>query len=142
MEKPKQLVMQFRESLNAELAVKEEMNSAASECGLSRDQIVDGMNRTALRFGINLMKGNKGDLSLDTLEKWLNPNAQGYLPSIRALMVFCAVVDGSERVLSAMAEPLGCRIVGRKDALLLDWAKEFQRAKEAQRRMRRLERQL
>lgn len=128
-------------SFNNLRQVKESMAGAAKECGLSREQICDGMNDLAERYGIKLASGNGGRLSVTTLEKWLNPEESKHLPSYKALPIFCAIVD-SVAPFRVMLEPLGCMVIDSKDAKLLRWAKHFHKVKEERKRMKEIEAEL
>lgn len=125
-------------SFNVEPDIKKAMQQAVDECGLSRAQVVDELNRVGKRFGVHLTKGN-GGLSVATFEKWLNPNADGNFPSVKALLIFCAVLkDCGLKVLNILVKPLGYQVIGRRDAQLLDWAREYHRVKNSQKKMRQL----
>lgn len=128
-------------SLNTLRDLKEAMNRAAAGCGRSRAQLVDRLNGLAERYGVRLMAGNGEKLTVDTLEKWLNPNDDERVIPLKAVSVFCAAVDSLEP-LRALVAPLGGEVVGREDRLLLEWAREYHRARQARGRMRRIEQDL
>jgi hypothetical protein len=77
------------------------------------------MNQLAARFGIPLT-GN-GRLTLDTLEKWLNPEDTSRPIPLRALPVFCAVLR-DHSALDALVRPLGLRVIGQEEARKPQWA--------------------
>jgi len=137
----KQLGLFSAPSLNVLGAVKERMAAAASECGLSRALLCDRMNELADRYGICLVGGRSGRLSPDTLEKWLNPVDREHFPSIKALPVFVAAVQDTGAV-QEMVAPLGWRVIDEQDARLLQWAKLYHSAREASRRLKKLEAEL
>ena len=116
------------------------MVSAEKSCGLSRDQIVDQMNDLAEQYGINLVKG-RGGLTVDTLEKWLNPKDRSRVINIKALPVYCQVV-GDNSAIAELIKPLGGMLIDQKDAKLLAWAKQYHRAKEARQVMKKIEAEL
>ncbi len=128
-------------SLNVLRDIKTAMATAADACGLSRDEICDRMNELAERYGVRLMKGNGRRLSLATLEKWLNPGDKERVIPVKALPVFCAVVESKEPI-RVLIEPLGYRIINEKEAKLLKWAEHYQSVKATKAQMRRLEAEL
>jgi len=136
-----QLSLFDQPTLNITRDLKISMNEAVSECGLSREQIVDAMNNLADRYGVGLVKGNGKALTLDTFEKWINPNELSRQMPIKALPVFCAVVK-CFTPLEVLARPLGLRVVGHEDQQLLKWAKASLNARDARKTMRRIEGEL
>jgi len=136
-----QLQLFEQPTLNISTAQKEAMSQAAKNCGLSRQEIVDHMNRLASQYGVRLAKGNSGGLQMATFEKWLNPEEHGRDIPVRALPIFCAVTSDCE-ALDIMARPLSCRVIGREDVRLLKWAKAYFRQRAARSEMRKLEAEL
>ena len=120
--------------------LKRAMVEAEKACGLSREQIVDRMNELAEQYGVNLIKG-RGGLSVDTLEKWLNPRDRSRVINVKALPVFCRVV-GSKAPIAELIKPLGGQLIDEKDARLLAWARQYRRAKEARQVMKKIEAEL
>jgi len=116
------------------------MNVSAKMCGLSRDEILERMNELARRFGVRLVKGN-GDLGRDTFEKWLNPKALEYVPTVQALPIFSAVV-GDNGGIQALVRPLGAMVIDADDVKLLEWAREYHNARKSRKRMRQIEAEL
>lgn len=133
-----QLNLFNRPTLNVLRDVKGQMATAAKDSGLSRDELCDRMNELAEKYGVCLVGGRGCTLSLSTLDKWLNPEEKGHFPSIKALPIFCAAVNSVEPM-RAMIEPLGWQIIGDQDVRLLTWAKQYQRARDARKQMKRLE---
>ncbi len=134
-----QLSLFERSTFNITPDIKGAMNAAAKECGLSREEIVDKMNSLAERNGVCLVNGKR--LTIDTLEKWLNPSESHRLISIKALPIFCAVVKDAG-ALNVLASPLDCMVISREDQRLLKWAKIKMRQKQDNRVLRRLESEL
>lgn len=134
----KQLDLFNQASFNYVRELKECLASVVAESGLSREEFLDRMNLVADRYGVRLMKGNGRGLTMTTFEKWLNPTDKERRPSVVALTIFCEV-SGSIKPLQVMARPVGARVIDDKDAKLLLWAQEYQKAKEARRKMKRLE---
>lgn len=128
-------------TLNVLGTVKERMAGAARDCGMSREQLCDALNSLAEKYGVCLVGGRSGRLTMDILEKWLNPADKEHFPSIKALPVFCAAT-GSVEPMRAMIEPLGWQIIGDQDARLLAWARHYHGAKSHREKMRKIEAEL
>lgn len=136
--RPQQLSLFDAPTLNVTREIKEAMNAGAKCCGLSRDEIVDLMNDLAAKYGVSLVSGNGKGLTIDTFEKWINPQDLSRQMPIKALPVFCAVV-GDASALDVLARPLGYEVIGEDDQLLLKWAKANLNARDARKTMRRIE---
>jgi len=121
--------------------VKLAMVQAVKLSGLSREEIVDGMNELAEQFGVNLIKGSGKRLTVDTLEKWLNPNDRTRVINLKSLPIFCRIVKDNGAIVE-LVRPLGGMLIDEQDARLLAWAKQYHRAKEARRAMKRIEEDL
>lgn len=137
----KQLSLFNQPSLNINRALKEQMATSAKESQWSREQILDRMNDLAGRYGVRLLRGNGIGLTMTTLEKWLNIEAMEHIPPVNSLVIFCAAVDDS-RAMHVLVQPLGAEIIEEPDTKLLLWAKEYQRARIARQKMKRLEEEL
>ena len=119
--------------------LKEALHLSAKMCGLSRDEIVDGMNRLATRYGVALVKGNgRGNLTRETLEKWLNPEDATRQIPVKALPIFCAVTKDVSPM-EVMVRPLGCTVVDPDRQKKLAWAAAKLAATAAQAKIRKLE---
>jgi len=125
---------------DTEPLIKAAMNRAAKRCGLSREQIVDKMNEIAAMGGFRLNK-NARALSLDVLEKWLNPVERDYVPSHNALHVFMMATGDSEP-LRVAAGIQGFELVGGEDLKILKAAKIEREIQDLKRQKRRLEQEL
>lgn len=125
-------------TLNVLRDLKTAMAQAAKATGLSRDELCDRINQLADRYGVRLVKGTGPNLSLDTLEKWLNPEDKERVIPVKAMAVFCAAVDSLEPF-QVMIAPLGGRVIDEKQAKLLSWAELDQDVKKKKAKMRKLE---
>jgi len=125
---------------DADPLIKAAMNRAAKRCGLSREQIVDRMNEIAATGGIRLNR-NARTLSLDVLEKWLNPAERDYMPSHNALGAFMAAT-GDPEPLRVAAGIQGFELVGGEDLKILQAAKIEREIQLLKRRKRRLEQEM
>lgn len=105
--------------------VKLAMNEAADRSGLSREQIVDAMN------GLAQLGGIRGRVSKATLDKWLNPQAENYPPTLAGLQLFCLAVEDEN--------PARQYIKAYKEIFnLMEWAFEERAARRSRRRARQL----
>ncbi|MEW6427290.1 MAG: hypothetical protein AB1568_04560 [Thermodesulfobacteriota bacterium] len=118
--------------------VKTAMAEVFQDSGLSPESAVERINDLAFRYGVALLKGNGSKLSTDTFYKWTNPQDTTRVPSMKAMAVFCAAF-GSQRPLAVMVEMLGGQLIEGRDVQLLQWAKEYHRARESKKRMKKIE---
>lgn len=118
--------------------VKTAMNDAVKKSSLSRDQVRDRMNDLAKRHRVNLNGGNAKELSKDVFEKWLNIEDEVRVPSIKALVIFCAAIH-STGPLAAMVRPLGFMVIEGNDIKLLELARYQQKMKATRKRIKQLE---
>lgn len=111
---------------------------AISDAGISREQALDLVNELAQAYGVRLVKGNGPKVTIETWEKWLNPQDETRVPPAKALPVICAAL-GSIKPLAALAELAGGRMIDEKDAMLLDWGRAYHKARSARIEMKKLE---
>lgn len=137
----KQLSLFSQPSLNIGKKLKEQLATSAKNSRYSREELLERMNDLANRYGVRLVRGNGNGLTMATLEKWLNPEAMEHVPGVNSLMVFCAALENLEPIREMLA-PLGGMLIEEDDVKLLLWAKEYQRAKDARIKMRKLEMEL
>jgi len=111
------------------------MNQAVKESGLSRDQVLDMMNVLAARHGMRL--NGKAGLSKEMFEKWLAPDDDSRIPSLKGLTVLCAVLQ-TTAPLSAMVLLLGGQVIEGDDITMLEIAKLDRQAELIRRRKKKL----
>jgi len=128
-------------TLNVLRDLKTAMAKAADATGLSREELCDRINQLADRYGVRLVKGTGPNLTLATLEKWLNPEDKERVIPAKGLPVFCAAVDSIEPM-QVLAAPLGWRVIDEKQAKLLAWAEHYHRVKDVRAKMKKLEAEL
>ncbi len=117
--------------------LKAAMREALKGCPLSREQVVDEMNRLAGLEGIPGSGNSRQPVTPALLDKWVSPASAGHIVPLRLLPVFCQVV-GSTLPVAALAAPLGASLVSGEDLSLLEWARTERKRKEYARRARRL----
>jgi hypothetical protein len=123
-----------------DVVLKAAMNRAAAASPHSRAEIVKRMNELSQRAGRRLTGGNAKSISLDTLEKWLNPESD-QVPPTRAVNVFMHAC-GSIEPLAAWAGGHGCGLMTPKDKKLRDFAEKKITLQRVAAEARRLESQL
>jgi hypothetical protein len=128
-------------TLNVLRDLKTAMALAANGTGLSREALCDRINQIADRYGVRLVKGTGPNLTLATLEKWLNPEDKERVIPTKALPVFCAAVDSLEPFQVLLA-PLGGRVIDEKEAKMLRLAELDQEVKQRQAMMKKLKSEL
>jgi len=128
-------------TLNVLRDLKVAMAKAADATGLSRDELCDRINQLADRYGVRLVKGTGPNLTLATLEKWLNPEDKERVIPAKGLPVFCAAVNSIEPM-QVMAAALGWRVIDEKQARLLRLAELDQEVKRKQAMMKKLKAEL
>lgn len=121
--------------------VKTGIATAVRESGLSREQALDLVNRLAMAYGVLLVKGNSARLTMETWEKWLNPQDATRVPPIKALPVICSAL-GSLLPMQPLVAAAGGRMISDQESRMLDWARAYHRAKDARGEMRKLEGEL
>ncbi|MCL2791432.1 MAG: hypothetical protein FWD79_12490 [Desulfobulbus sp.] len=128
-------------TLNVLRDLKVAMAIAADATGLSREVLCGRINQLADRYGVRLVKGTSPNLTLSTLEKWLNPEDKERVIPVKALPVFCAAVDNTGPM-QALAAPLGWRVIDDREAKLLALAELDQEVKRKQAQMKRIKAEL
>lgn len=118
-------------------SLKEAMSEAISRCSLSREQIVDDMNRLAAVCGITC-NGNSQKVTIDILNKWVAAGSFTHNIPIRLLPIFCRAV-GSNLPLEVYATAfIGARVIPAEEYKILEWGKaeiECRKARKIQRRI-------
>jgi hypothetical protein len=90
------------------------------------------MNRLAHLGGLKLR------VSRAMLDKWLNPGAAEYPPSLAGLQLFCQAT-GNMRPLEAYVKGFdGVRLIDENEWDLLQWAKVERQVRQGRRRARQL----
>lgn len=137
----KQLDLFRQPSFNVGREMKECLALAVAGSGMSREEFLDRLNQLADRFGVRLMKGPGSGLTMATFEKWLNPADKERIPPFTALPLICQI-GGTIAPLQVLAGPVGAKVIDEQDAVLLRWAREYQKVKQARQVMKRLESEL
>ena len=88
-----------------------------------------------------MVKGTGPNLTLATLEKWLNPEDKERVIPTKALPVFCAAVNNIDP-LQVLVAPLGWRVIDDKQAKLLALAELDQEVKTRQAMIKKLKAEL
>ena len=102
--------------------VKAAMSEAIRRCSLSRDEIVDHMNRLAQFAGITC-NGRTQKVTLSLIDKWVAPGAKNYNIPIRLLPIFCRIVSSTLPLQAYSSFFEDARIISTDDNKKLEWAK-------------------
>lgn len=131
-----QLNLWTRPSLNPVPRVKEAMRKALKNCPLSREQVVDRMNDLARTEAIST-NGKAKRVTSEMLDKWVAVSGEHIIPW-KLLPIFCLTV-GDNSALTALAAPLGVRLIDKEEADLLEWAKVEMQGRKLRKRKKQLE---
>lgn len=115
--------------------LKTAMRQALTTADMSREQIVDEMNRLAELEGIRT--GRSERTSVDILNKWVAPGDERYIIPTKLLPIFCLAVD-SLLPLAALAAPAGGSVISMAELKRLEWANVELERRRLRRRARRL----
>lgn len=122
--------------------IKEILALSAKKSGLSKEDIIAGMNKLAVRFGVELTSGdNGGSLTEATYDKWMNASDKMRSMPIHALAIFCTVVDDTS-VLEKMVQPMGLSLIGSVERKKLAWAEAKMSIRDQNRLIRKIEGEL
>ena len=130
-----------RPTLNVGKSFKVALAEDVKNSKLSRDQVMDRMNDLADRNGVCLAHGNSKKLTMETLEKWLNPEDLTRMMPIKALPIFCAAT-GQCSAFTTMTHPIGLKVIGAREQKMLAWAKAKMTIREHNKMVRQIEGEL
>ena len=116
--------------INPTYEIKRQIRLILSTTSLSRDQISDRMNELSAKESV---PGQK--ISKDKLDSWCKDSDPSRLPSLVELVLFCAVT-GNNSPLNALADSLGCELVGHEEKRVLAWGKAEIEKRKATKRAR------
>ena len=117
-------------------AVKLALNRATRESELSREELAHRAAALAEEAGVNLCPG--GGLGLNTLNKWLDINAPGYMPSLMGLAVLCRVL-GEAGPMAPVLEYLDLESIGAEDKRYRDVGRAYLELKQARQGLKKAE---
>lgn len=138
-DKARQMTLFDGRSLNVTAPLKEAMRQALADSGLSREQVVDGMNELCRVHGVHFT-GRAKQISLDMLEKWTANSADHVLP-LKYLPLFCRAT-ASDLPMRAVAAPLNLNVIDGDETRLLQWARMERQRRALLKEQRRLEGEL
>lgn len=95
--------------------IKRRIRLILSTSPLSRVQIADRMNELSAKEGLPGQKITK-----DKLDGWCRDSDPLRIPSLIGLILFCTVT-GNNSPLAALADSLGCELVGPEEKKVLTW---------------------
>ena len=124
-------------TLNVLRDLKTAMARDAEASGLSRGELCEQMNQLAERHGVRLVKGTGQNITMATLEKWLNPEDRERVIPTKGLPVFLAATGGI-RTMQVLVAPLGWQVIDERQARRLELAELEDEIKEKKARIRKL----
>ncbi len=127
-------------SLNPVGELKRAMSLAVRKSGLTRAQIAERMTVLLAVEGLRT-RGKNGVVNETMVDKWLAPEALESYPNLTFLVVFCKAA-GSLSPLQALAGPLGGRVIGPQEIVVLEFGLAQVEGKKIQRKSRRLAEQI
>ncbi len=102
-------------------SIKISMNEAIKSSTLSREQIVEEMNKLAAVAGIRC-NGKAQKITVALLDKWVAPGSDAHHIPLKLLPLFCRVV-GNNLPLEVYAKSFcGARIISEDAYQVLQWA--------------------
>jgi hypothetical protein len=113
----KQLKLFNSRGINPTYEIKRRIRLVLSTSNLSRDQIADRMNDLSAKEGLPGQKITK-----DKIDGWCKDSDPSRLPSLVDLVLFCTVTENNSP-LAALADPIGCELVGPEEKKVLTWGK-------------------
>lgn len=124
-------------AMDAAPLLKAAMNEAIKGSSLSREQIVEDMNRLAQAAGITC-NGRCQKVTPAILDKWVAAEAQAHQIPLRLLPVFCRAV-GSNFPLEVYSRCFGgARVISEDDYRILEWARLEIASRQSKKRAKRL----
>ena len=120
-------------------AVKLALAKAARESSMSREELADRAAGLAEEAGVNLCPG--GRLGISTLNKWLDCNSLGNMPSLLGLAVLCQVLEDSGP-LALVLEFLGLETMGPEDRKYRDLGRAHHKLEQAKQGYKKAREQL
>ena len=136
----KTLELPLAETLNPVPKLKASMRNALKQSNLSREQVVEEMNRLASLEGLTT-GGRSQRITLALLEKWVAGSAQNQVIPLKFLPIFCKVL-GDITPFVVLAKCLGCEVIWKEDQKLLLWAKMEREKRRAAKKARKLAEEL
>ena len=117
-------------------AVKLALNRAAKESKLSREELAHRAAELAAEAGVNLCPG--GGLGKAILDKWLDVNSPGHMPSLLGLVVLSQVL-GEVGPLAPVLEYIGMEAMGPEDRKFRDVGRAYLELKQARQGLKKAE---
>jgi hypothetical protein len=124
-------------AMNAGPVIKAAMSEAIKRSSMSREEIVDEMNRIALAAGITC-NGRCQKVSGAVLDKWVAPGAAAHQIPLRLLPVFCSAVRSNLPLEAYSRCFAGAKVVSEEDYRILEWARLEIASRQSKKRARRL----
>jgi len=137
MAQPRQLLI-FGPSINPVTCLKTSMRQTLKDSRWSREQVVDRMNEIAAREKLKV--GRAARITVALLDAWVAESKGNVIP-LGLLPVFCVAAE-SLSALEVLAACCQAKVVGERDARILEAAKLDLAVKRLSTRRRKLQREI
>ena len=104
-------------------AIRSEMNRVADKFEPGRKVLVDAIMEVAKREGVALTPGGGKTLTIDILNKWLQPKDYGHPPTYEAIMCFCRAT-GDASPMKPLLKAMGLTAIPMADLKYLEYGKD------------------
>lgn len=122
-------------------AIRARMNRIAAKDLDGRKKLIDRINEVAQREALPLTQGGGKTVSLDVLNKWLQPSDRAHMPSLEAVACFC-IATGDASPLQPLFKVMGLTAIPVSKLEYLEYGETCAVLREANKRKRSLEARL
>lgn len=122
-------------------AIRAQMNRAANAYPEGRKILVDRINETAKREGISLTSGGGKIVSLELLNKWLQPQDKEHIPKLEAVLCFCVATRDHSPLIPIFAA-MNLTVIPANDLSFLEYGKACDALKKTKDYKKKLEARL
>lgn len=115
-----------------------EMNGVAEAYEPGRKQLAVDVTDIARRERVALTAGGGKELTVDVLNKWVQPSQRAHEPSVEGILCFC-LATRSARPIKPMLKRLGLVVIAEADLKDLEYGKICRAEKDIRARKKTLE---
>lgn len=119
-------------------AVRAAMNRVAGESIEGRKLLVESIKAVAVREGMPLTASGAKSITLEILNKWVQPKDSGHEPPLLGILCFCLAAKDFTPLLPILAVS-GLAVVPKEKMKFLDYGESCWRIKEEKQRQKKLE---
>jgi hypothetical protein len=122
-------------------AIRARMNSIAARDSEGRKKLIDRINEVAQREALSLSQGGGKTISLDVLNKWLQPSDRAHMPSLEAVVCFC-IATGDSSPFQPLLKAMGLTVIPANKLEYLEYGETCAALRQANKRKKSLEAKL